>query len=209
MHKATKIAAALVLSLGLAACGGGAAASSTADTTASSAADTTASSAADTTASSAVDTTASSAASTTQTATKADYVNTEMGIEYTKPANFVDYENEGSVYMCINESTGSNVNIIISDFGGATLDDATMEALKQVFTNELKNQGIEDAEVQSGTHTLDAGTFPAIKGTGKLNGTELTLEQIYVESAGKVATFTCTVAAGESADSMMAGLVVS
>ncbi len=176
MHKATKFMAALVLSLGLAACGGGAAASSAAST-----ADTTsATSTADTTsAASATSTT------TTTTTTTADYVNDSLGFTYTMPAGMTRTEGSAYAFECSDEKGASfNINVI-----NETLDlndSATMDALKTELTKQLESIGFTIDDVQIGTYELSLGTYPSIACTASMNGTSMSLVQVYITGTNQI-----------------------
>ena len=212
MHKATKFMAAIVLTMGLAACGGGAAASSAASTadTASAASTADATSAASTADATSTASTADATSTTTTTTSTADYTSDKRGTSFTAPAGFTTREQEGTDYMCITNE-GESVNIIVTDLStGEDFNDASfMAQVKDEFVKSIEAQGFEGFDVQTGTQTIKAGTFPACVGTGQVNGTNITIEQVYVQNKGAAGIFTVVSTGTTSIEDMMAGLVIS
>lgn len=188
MNKASRFAAALVLTLGLAACGGSA---SSAATDATSTADSTSiASAADVTS-----TTADSTSAGTDSSSADTYTNADLGISFTLPEGFsFSDQGNGTEFIAL-DSSGNSVNLIVGTLapGEDFFDDAYMDEVEQEFTNSLDQQGIEGASITQGTYTFDNGdSYPSMLGSGTLRGTAIDLMQIYVQKDGKVGVVTIT-----------------
>lgn len=207
MHRASRIMAAFVLSLGLMACSGGGGTASTETATSTEAAASAASS--------------SDAASTSGGGTNPEnmtlaggYTNPDLGLTYTPPDTFEALEstNPNVVYQMADMSTGDSINIIVVAGLPANEDindPSYFEEMQQEFTNQLDASGIEGATITPGKYTLDDGTsFPAILGSGTLKDIAVDVEQVYVQKGDTLAALTATSTGATTVDEILAGLNV-